>query len=78
MVFFRSEEEVRRWSDQRGDPVQPLVTMQQLWQLAWRWYSNRLDATARRPVPAEMREIFADVGLDGPFWDPSADSWHSD
>lgn len=28
---------------------------------------------SRRPGPDEMVEIFARVGLEGPFWDPKAD-----
>ena len=75
MLFFRSEEMARAWCDAGGYPVQPLVTMQQLWSLSMAWYSTRLDVNARRPDPAEMRQIFAGIGLDGDFWDPSADSF---
>ena len=33
----------------------------------------RLSPEARRPGPEEMRQIFAGIGLHGPFWDPQAD-----
>jgi hypothetical protein len=46
--------------------------MVQLWGLALRWHGNRLSPDARRPAPAEMREIFASLGLMGSFWDPEA------
>ena len=61
MLFFRSEDMINTWCEQHGHPVRPIVTMDQLWQLAWTWYSTRLDATARRPGPDEMRSIFAGI-----------------
>ena len=73
MLFFRSEERVREWCQQHGHPVRPLVTIDQLWRLAATWYSTRLQPSSRRPQPAEMREIFAGLGLGGDFWDPQAD-----
>jgi hypothetical protein len=74
MLFFRSEERVREWCAGRGVAPNPVVTMQQLWGLAKEWYGTRLSADARRPGPAEMRQIFAGLGLTGPFWDPQADN----
>jgi hypothetical protein len=32
------------------------------------WYSNRLTPEARRPMGAEIREIFDSIGLTDPFW----------
>jgi hypothetical protein len=49
--------------------------MDQLWALAKTWYATRLQPDSRRPQPKEMREIFASIGLNGPFWDPEADSF---
>ena len=71
MLFFRSEECVREWCQAEGFPVRPLVRMDQLWGLARTWYATRLQASSRRPRPAEMREIFAGLGLSDVFWDPS-------
>ena len=73
MLFFRSEELVEAWCRARGLDRRPLVTMRQLWELAVAWYATRLSPEARRPGPAEMRQIFAQIGLDDPFWDPQAD-----
>jgi hypothetical protein len=73
MLFFRSEERVREWCRQRGVPPRPLVRIDQLWGLAKAWYATRLQPTSRRPQPAEMREIFARLGLGGDFWDPQSD-----
>ena len=73
MLFFRSEERAREWCQAGGHPLRPLVTMTQLWGLARAWYSTRLEPDSRRPQPAEMREIFARLGLGGAFWDPASD-----
>jgi Alkylmercury lyase len=73
MLFFRSEERVDEWCRARGLTKRPLITLEQLWQLAVAWYSSRLDPGARRPGPDEMRAIFARIGLTGPFWDPQSD-----
>lgn len=75
MLFFRSEELVNAWCQARGTVRRPLVTMEQLWQLAVTWYGTRLSPEARRPGPDEMRRIFARVGLHDPFWDPQADAF---
>ena len=73
MLFFRSEELVRGWCDARGVTPRPLVGMHQLWALATKWYSGRLELESRRPKPEEMRGIFAEIGLVGEFWDPTGD-----
>jgi hypothetical protein len=75
MLFFRSEDMVRKWCARLGYPVRPIVTMAQLWGLATIWYANRLQADSRRPKPDEMRGIFAGLGLTGDFWDPTSDAF---
>ncbi len=75
MLFFRSEELVRQWCDTHGYPMRPVVRMDQLWKLAKMWYSTRLQGESRRPQPNEMREIFADLGLEGDFWDTRSDNF---
>ena len=77
MLFFRSEEHVDRWCQANGVSKRPLVTLDQLWQLAVNWYGNRLTVESRRPGPDEMVGIFSDIGLNGPFWDPQSDQWAS-
>jgi hypothetical protein len=75
MLFFRSEERVREWCRQHGQPMRPLVRMDQLWQLSTTWYSTRLQENSRRPKPEEMRAIFTSIGLQGDFWDPMSDTF---
>jgi hypothetical protein len=53
--------------------MRPLVNMSQLWKLATTWYSTRLLENSRRPKPDEMKDIFAGLGLEGEFWDPTSD-----
>ena len=73
MLFFRSEEMVNEWCEANMLPRQPIIEIDQLWNLSVEWYDNRLTPDARRPDPEEMREIFARHGLTGPFWDPQSD-----
>ena len=75
MLFFRSEERVMEWCRRRDLPQSPSVSMAQLWGLAIAWYSSRLEPTARRPQPDEMRRIFGSLGLTGDFWDPQSDTF---
>ncbi len=77
MLFFRSEERVREWCSATGSALRPVVRMDQLWELAREWYGTRLQADSRRPQPAEMRQIFARIGLLGDFWDPRSDAFGS-
>ncbi len=77
MLLFRSEETVTAWCEAHGVPKQPIIALDQLWYLAVTWYENRLTVESRRPGPDEMVSIFAQVGLEGPFWDPKADQWKS-
>ena len=75
MLFFRSEDRAVAWCRSHRAPLRPLVRMDQLWHLAVTWYSTRLDTVSRRPAAAEMRGIFGSIGLEGDFWDPTADSF---
>jgi len=77
MLFFRSEEHVDQWCKVNGVTKRPLVSLDQLWQLAVTWYGNRLTIDSRRPGPDEMVQIFSELGLEGPFWDPKSDQWAS-
>ncbi len=73
MLFFRSEERIAEWCRARGVTPNPVVRMDQLWQMAVTWYGSRLQPDSRRPAAAEMRGIFEGLGLTGDFWDPGAD-----
>jgi hypothetical protein len=72
MLLFRSEEHVDRWCADRGLPRRPIITLEQLWQMALAWYENRLTEESRRPDATQMVRIFRSLGLVDPFWDPHA------
>jgi hypothetical protein len=46
-----------------------LISLGQLWQLAVAWYGNRLTPESRRPMGEEVKRVFRETGLEGPFWD---------
>lgn len=68
MLLFRSEEHVTTWSERRGSPVGATMTLEQGWRLALAWFNDRLSPDWRRKTPAETEEVFARIGLSGPFW----------
>ena len=72
MLLFRSEEHVNRWGKDRNLRRRPILSLQQLWQMALAWYENRLTVESRRPGAAEITEIFGRLGLSDPFWNPFA------
>jgi len=70
MLLFRSEEHVNRWCRDRNLRRRPILSLEQLWQMALAWYENRLTVESRRPGAEEITEIFARLGLTDPFWNP--------
>jgi hypothetical protein len=71
MLLFRSEEHVKRWTEERRIAIGATLTLQQGWQLATAWFEDRLSSDWRRKTPEEARTIFAAIGLTDPFWDPT-------
>jgi hypothetical protein len=51
-----------------GRAVGALVPPAQLWELAGRWYDDRLRLDWRRRGTAERQAILEAVGLTGAFW----------
>lgn len=68
MLLFRSEEHLEEWRSERSWERGAVLTLEQQWDLARKWYVNRLDADWRRRSPEEIEELFAGCGLTGPFW----------
>ena len=73
MLLFRSEEpggtdHIDAWSAQRERPRGETMSVGQAWELARAWYGHRLDADWRRRTADEAHEVFAGLGLTGPFW----------
>ena len=59
---------MRRWCAERGAQPGAIVSLEQTWALARRWYDDRLRLDWRRRTPAERQVILDAVGLSGPFW----------
>jgi hypothetical protein len=68
MLLFRSAEHVGEWCRQRGRGIGATITVGNLWDLARRWYGDRLDPAWRRRPTEEAEQVFAGVGLTGDFW----------
>ncbi|MGH2826516.1 MAG: hypothetical protein ACRDKF_06055 [Actinomycetota bacterium] len=68
MLLFRSEGHIEAWRRERSLDFGAVMTLEQQWELAKRWYSDRLDPDWRRRSPANAQQVFADCGLTGPFW----------
>lgn len=66
--LFCSEACVAAWRARTGNQRGYLMDLATLWRLARRWYAGRLERGYRRREPAEARDYFRSVGLDGPFW----------
>lgn len=45
------------------------ISVAQLFDLARRWYDDRLDGEWQRRTPQERQSILAEVGLLGPAWE---------
>ncbi|MCE2488745.1 MAG: hypothetical protein J4G17_02070 [Anaerolineae bacterium] len=69
MLLFRSEGDLDAWCQQEGRPRGAVLTLQHTWALAQAWYRNRLSPTFQGRSPAEAQELFASLGLRGPFWE---------
>jgi hypothetical protein len=61
MRLFRSEEEI-------PDDGGATLPVDQLADLAGRWYGDRLDPDWRPRTPDESQAVLASVGLTGEFW----------
>lgn len=68
MQAFRSEGEIERWCQRHGRQRGAVFKPQILWQLARRWYDDRLELNWRRRTVLERQAILEDVGLVGDFW----------
>ena len=68
MLLFRSEEALDQWCATRGQPRGGLLDLGTLWALAQAWFHDRSSPAWRRRTPEEAQELFARLGLTGPFW----------
>ena len=71
MLLFRSEGHIATWYEPQGMALGETLTLQQQWDLARAWYSDRASPQWRRRTPSEAQEVFRGIGLTGQFWDLS-------
>ena len=69
MLLFRSEEHVHHWCGQWGLAPGATLSLEQAWRLARAWFEADRGAPGwARPPLERVEEIFASIGLIGPFW----------
>ncbi len=68
MRFFRSEEDLQKWLINNNLQGGSRLSVNQLWQLAQKWYHNRLNPNYHGRSMPEIQQIFKEVGLDSEFW----------
>jgi Alkylmercury lyase len=66
--LFCSEACVERWLARTGNERGYVMDLATLWRLARGWYEGRLSAGYTRREPAEAKDYFRSVGLEGAFW----------
>jgi hypothetical protein len=68
MLLFRSEEDVQRWCERHGRAPGAVLGAARLWELARRWYGDRLDPGWRPRTVEASQAILTSLGLTGEFW----------
>ena len=69
MLFFRSEEDIRRWCETWRLPRGAVIPLAKGWALARVWYGeDRRDPAWRRRTLEETEGVFAQLGFTSEFW----------
>ena len=68
MLFFRSEESLEQWLESKQLKRGAVLSLPKIWELSQRWYQDRMSPDYRGRTPAQVREIFSDMGLTSEFW----------
>ena len=68
MLLFRSEEDVQGWCERHGRAPGAVLGAARLWELAQRWYGDRLDPGWRPRTVEASQAILTSLGLTGEFW----------
>lgn len=66
--LFCNDSCVTAWLGRTGNQRGYAMDLTTLWDLARDWYTGRLDHGYQRREPAQAKDYFRSVGLDGPFW----------
>lgn len=68
MLFFRAENDVLEWKRARNVTTGEIISLEQLWLLSQKWYSNRLDKNFHGRSLDGAQVIFREMGFTAPFW----------
>jgi hypothetical protein len=68
MLFFRSEDHLARWLDQRGASRGAALSLATTWRLAKAWYVDRRDPDWQPRSVSQAQAVLDAVGLTDPFW----------
>lgn len=60
------------WCKERNLSKGGMISINTGWRLARAWYGDRLAPSWQRKTGAEIRALFADLGMTSPFWDLGA------
>ena len=67
-MLFRSDEEIESWLRRKGIERGAVLSLRRVWELAKRWYADRMSADFRGRTANEAQAIFRQLGLTGEFW----------
>jgi len=67
-LLFRSESEIDAWRRRHGRKRGAVLKLSQVWELAKRWYQDRMAPDFRGRTAAEAQAIFRALGLNEEFW----------
>ena len=68
MLIFLSEDHIDEWCTFRARPRGGTMSTEQCWQLAHKWYSDKLSPDWRRKTLEESEAMLSSIGLTEPFW----------
>ena len=68
MLLFRSEEHLGNWLKDSSHPQGKILTLEQQWALARKWFTGRYKPEWTKRSADEAEEIFRSVGLTDKFW----------
>jgi hypothetical protein len=68
MLFFQSEELLNQWLVAQKAQRGAVLSISQLWELARRWYGDRMSPQYHGRTIEQIQEIFKGLGLASRFW----------
>ncbi|THB81421.1 MAG: hypothetical protein D3926_02095 [Desulfobacteraceae bacterium] len=68
MLAFRSEAHLNTWLSRRNLMTGYIMSLQQCFSLAGKWYPNRSKLDWKRPGAADTQKLFESLDLKGDFW----------